>query len=57
MNNILLELEKEFEARNSNKYEVQIISNSILYNQEIKNQLLCFYYLVLWKVYPKKEYT
>ncbi len=55
--NILPESKRIFEIRDNKKYKLKSVINSVMYNKEIKSQLLGFYYLVLWKGYPKKENT
>ena len=57
-NKTLPELEKEFELGDNKKYEVEKIIDSAVYGQQANsNQMPCFYYLVLWKGYPKEENT
>ncbi len=53
----LAELEKEFEAGNNKKYEVEAIIDSMVYSQQANDQKLGLYYLVLWKGYPEEENT
>ncbi len=40
-------LKREFEIRNNKKYKVESIIDSVVYDKELENQLLGFYYLVL----------
>ncbi len=58
---ILPELEKdlEFETGGHKEYEVKAIIDSAVYDQQANNsdQMPGFYYLVLWKSYPKEENT
>lgn len=52
----MLEWEREFEVEDDKEYEIETIINSIIYNKKIaNNQMLSFYYFVLWKDYPKPE--
>ncbi len=51
------EKELEFEARSNKKYEVEAIIDSAVYGQQVNNQMLGLYYLVLWKGYLEKENT
>ena len=57
----LLEPEKEleFETRSNKKYEVKAIIDSTMYGHQTNNsnQMSSFYYLVLWKSYPKEKNT
>lgn len=58
MNNAALpELEKELKAGNNKKYKVEAIIDSAVYRKEVKNQMPGYYYLVLWKGYPKEKST
>ncbi len=60
VNKILLERKKDlkFEVRDNKKNEVEAIINSAMYGQQVNsNQMPGFYYLVLWKGYPKEENT
>ncbi len=56
-NNTLSKLKQEFKVRNNKKYKIKVISNSIIFDKEVKSQLLSFYYLVLWKDYLKEKST
>ena len=47
----------EFDASNSEEYEMEAIRDSAVYAKELEGYLPCFYYLVAWKSYPKKENT
>ena len=49
--------ELEFEAGNSEEYEVEAIWDSAVYANEAKGHLSGLYYLVAWKKYPKEEST
>lgn len=55
VNNMSLEPESEYEARNKKKYEVKAIIDSAIYDPKGENQLLGGYYLVLWKIYYKRD--
>ena len=59
LDKVLLDLEKEleFEARDNKEYKVKAIVDSAIYSQQANdsNQMPGFYYLVLWKGYPKEE--
>ncbi len=58
-NKALPEPEKElkFEARDNKEYKVKAIIDSAVYDQQANDQMPGFYYLVLWKGYPKEENT
>ena len=46
----------EFEAGNDKEYKIKAIINNIVYGQQINNnQMPGFYYLVLWKGYPREK--
>lgn len=47
--NVLLEPEREFEAKDNMRYKVESIINSVVYGKKIKSPILSLYYLVLWK--------
>ena len=49
--------ELDFEAGNSEEYEVEAIRNSTVYARESEGNLPGLYYLVTWKCYPKEENT
>ena len=52
------EKELEFEAVDNKKYEIKVIIDSMMFNQQANNnQMPGFYYLVLWKNYPEEENT
>lgn len=52
---LLLELKREFKVKNNKKYKIKAIVDSTVYNKKINNQMLDFYYLILWKSYLKDE--
>ena len=43
------------EAGNNKEYKVENIWDSVVYIRELAEQLLRFYYLVLWKGYPEEK--
>ncbi len=48
----------EFESDgNGKEYKVEAIFDNVVYARELEGHLPAFYYLVLWKGYPKKENT
>lgn len=52
--------EKTFQLKfekggNSKEYEMKAICDNVVYTRELKGYLLGFYYLVLWKGYPKEK--
>ncbi len=59
MDNALPEPEKdlEFEGRSNKEYKVKVIIDNIMYSQQTNesNQIPGFYYLNLWKNYPKDK--
>ncbi len=60
MDKALTKQEKDlkFETGGNKEYEVKAIINSAVYSQQANNnQISGFYYLVLWKGYPKEENT
>ena len=59
VNNALPKSEKnlKFEPGNNKKYEVKAIINNAIYSQQANNQMLGFYYFVLWKGYLEEENT
>ena len=51
-------MQLEFKAGNNKEYEINRIWDSAVYAKESTiDQLLGFYYLVLWKSYPEEENT
>ncbi len=59
MDKVLLEPEKvvEFKVRGNNKYEVEVIMDSKVYDQQTNDQIPGLYYLILWKGYLEEENT
>ncbi len=61
MNYALAEPEKDFEfkVRSNKKYEVKAIIDNAVYGQQTNssNQILGFYYFVLWKSYLEEKNT
>ncbi len=57
MDKALPEPEKEFEAGDNKEYEVIAIIDSAVYGQQVNDQMLGLYHLVLWKDYPEEENT
>ncbi len=59
MDNTLLELEKdiEFKAKDNKKYKIKAIIDSVVYGQQVNNQILSLYYLILWKGYLEEKNT
>lgn len=57
VNKTLPEPEREFQAENNKNYKVESIVNNIIYNKEIKSQMLGLYYLVLSIGYLDKKST
>ena len=61
MNKALSKLAKDlkFETDGNKEYKVKAIINSAKYGQQINgsDQMSGFYYLILWKGYPKEENT
>ncbi len=55
--NKLLEPEKKFKTGDNKKYKIEAIIDSTVYSKESNNQIPSFYYLILWKSYPKEENT
>ena len=56
MNNTQLDF--KFEIGNNKKYKLDGILDSTIYTRKsATRQLLGFYYLILWKGYPKKDNT
>ena len=52
------EKEREFEAGDNNKYEVEAIIDSAVYGQQANNnQMPDLYYFISWKSYPEEENT
>ncbi len=49
--------ELELEAGGNKEYEIKAIMDSAVYGQQANDQMLGFYYLVLWKGYPEEENT
>ena len=51
-------MQLEFEAGNNKKYKFDSIWDNVVYARESAiGQLLGFYYLILWKGYPKDKHT
>ena len=50
-------MELDFEACNSEEYEVEAIRDSVVYVKESEGHLPGLYYLVAWKSYPEKKNT
>ena len=42
---------KKFEIRNNKKYKVKAIIDNAEYGQQVSNQMLGLYYLILWNNY------
>ena len=55
-NQALLNPEK-FEAGDNKEYKIEAIIASTIYGQKVNNQILGFYYFILWKSYPKDKNT
>ncbi len=55
----LVETAIELDGSNSENYKVNAICDNVVYAKESdsNDHLLGFYYLVLWKGYPKEKYT
>ncbi len=53
----LPESEKEFEVEDNKKYKLEAIIDNVVSSKEVNNQMPGFYYLILWKGYPKEEST
>ncbi len=51
------EKEYDFEAGDIKKYEVEAITDSAVYGQQVNDQMPGLYYLVLWKSYPEEKNT
>ena len=49
--------ELDFEAGDSEEYEVEAIRDSAVYARESEGHLPGLYYLVAWKGYPEEENT
>ncbi len=58
-NKALPKPEKEliFKAGGNKEYEVKVIINSAVYDQQANNQMSSLYYLILWKGYSEEENT
>ena len=53
---LLTKPEKEFKVGNIKKYEVKAIVNSVVYIKEAaNNEIIGFYYFVLWKSYLENK--
>ncbi len=59
MDKALPEPEKEFdfEAGDNKEYEVKVMIDNAVYDQQANDQMPGLYYLVLWKSYPEEENT
>ena len=55
MNELFSEPEPEFNASNNKEYEIEAIKDNAVYTKKAKGHLSGLYYLVSWKVYPKKK--
>ena len=59
-NKALLELEKnwKFKTGGDQEYKAKAIIDNAIYKQQANNnQILGFYYLILWKCYPEEKNT
>lgn len=52
-----VDIQLELKKSNSQKYEVKIIWDNVVYTRELKSHLSSLYYLIFQKSYPKEKNT